>query len=382
MTGDSIVLTAPVERTARTTLLEGMFDLEPADTATTTVAALPVADLNGRDWQIGLIVGPSGSGKTQAASAAFGGLLRTGYDWSPVRAVVDEMPADAPMKQITEVLSSVGFSSPPAWLRPFHTLSNGEQFRVEIARGLLEAPETLVVDEFTSVVDRTVAKVASHATQKAVRRRGQRMVAVSCHYDIVEWLQPDWTFNTATSHLTWGSVQPRPGVEVTIRRGAHDDWRAFSRHHYLSSSLNRSSRILLATVDDRPAAFCAVLPQPNAHFRNGYRIHRIVTLPDYQGVGVGRALLDRTAAALAACGKKVFITTTHPGLVASLNRSGQWALRRKAGRASRHHPKQIIKAATNRNTAGFRYIGPADRNIALLLTGGALTLPAETHPAT
>jgi ABC-type ATPase with predicted acetyltransferase domain len=35
------------------------------------------------------------------------------------------------------------------------------------------------VDEFTSVVDRQVAKVASHTVQKAVRRQSRQLVAVT-----------------------------------------------------------------------------------------------------------------------------------------------------------------------------------------------------------
>ncbi len=92
---------------------------------------------------------------------------------------------------------ALGFSSPPAWLRPFHLLSNGEQFRVTLARALAEMPELAVVDEFTSVVDRTVARIGSGAISRAVRRSGRRLVAVTCHYDVLPWLEPDWVLDMA-----------------------------------------------------------------------------------------------------------------------------------------------------------------------------------------
>ena len=60
------------------------------------------------------------------------------------------------------------------WLRPFHVLSNGEQFRATIARALAESAkgrELVVIDEFTSVVDRTVAQIGSAAIAKTIRRR-------------------------------------------------------------------------------------------------------------------------------------------------------------------------------------------------------------------
>lgn len=70
-------------------------------------------------------------------------------------------------------------------------LSNGEKFRVEMAWLLLEGGEQIIADEFTSVVDLQVAQIRSHAAQRFVRRHARRFVAVTCHYDVVEWLQPD-----------------------------------------------------------------------------------------------------------------------------------------------------------------------------------------------
>jgi hypothetical protein len=60
----------------------------------------------------------------------------------------------------------------------------------------------VVVDEFTSVVDRQIAKVGALAFGKAWRRnKGHKAVLLSCHYDIIEWLQPDWVYNIDTNEL-------------------------------------------------------------------------------------------------------------------------------------------------------------------------------------
>ena len=56
--------------------------------------------------------------------------------------------------------------------------------------------ELFVFDEFTSVVDRNVAKVGSFAMQKAIRKTNKKFIAVSCHDDIEDWLLPDWVFDT------------------------------------------------------------------------------------------------------------------------------------------------------------------------------------------
>lgn len=85
----------------------------------------------------------------------------------------------------------------PVWLKPYNVLSNGEKMRVDLARALLEK-DFVVFDEFTSVVDRQVAKVACIAVNKAVKKTNKKFIAVSCHKDIIEWLQPDWIFDTDT----------------------------------------------------------------------------------------------------------------------------------------------------------------------------------------
>lgn len=43
---------------------------------------------------------------------------------------------DRPIKEITGLFTAVGFSSPPSWARPYRVLSNGEQFRCDLAPAL------------------------------------------------------------------------------------------------------------------------------------------------------------------------------------------------------------------------------------------------------
>lgn len=375
----SIQLTTPITRSARTVQLEGMFDLGESTASVVELAVFPMERLAERPWNIGLIVGPSGCGKTQTARRAFADHWPDPFEWAHDRAVVDEMPPNCGVKEIVEVLSSVGFSSPPAWLRPYHILSNGERFRVEVARALLERRDVTVVDEFTSVVDRTVAQVASHAVQKAVRRREQQLVAVTCHYDVEDWLQPDWRYDPSNGEFEWRCLQPRPRVNVELTRGVHADWNAFRQHHYLSHEMNRSSRVVIGKVNGIPAVLCAVLPLPHKT-PNLYRIHRIVTMPDFQGIGVGGRVLDAIAGGLVACGKRPLITTSHPAFVASLNRSPLWGLARKPSRSS---IGTITiggfnnSVARDRNTAGFTYVGPANIELGRLLAGGALQVTAK-----
>lgn len=153
-------------------------------------------DLN-FDWQIGLIVGNSGTGKTTIAKEMFVDFYITTFDYK-MDSIIDDMPEDKGIDEIVRTFNSVGFSTPMSWLKPYSVLSNGEKMRVDLASALLSNKETIVFDEFTSVVDRNIAKIGSLAIQKAIRKSNKKFIAVGCHFDVEEWLQPDWIFNTNT----------------------------------------------------------------------------------------------------------------------------------------------------------------------------------------
>ncbi len=147
------------------------------------------------DWQIGLIVGSSGTGKSTIAKQLFSNAYITKFKYL-AETILDDMPKESSVEDITKVFNSVGFSSPTSWLKPYDVLSNGEKMRVDLARCLLENRDLIVFDEFTSVVDRTVAQIGSFSMQKAIRKTNKKFIAVTCHYDVNDWLLPDWIFDT------------------------------------------------------------------------------------------------------------------------------------------------------------------------------------------
>lgn len=152
-------------------------------------------DIEGVDWNVGLIVGSSGTGKSTIAKECFDKNYIKGFDYS-ASSVIDDMPKNKSLKEIEKAFTSVGFASPPSWLKPYSVLSNGEKMRTDLARSILEERDIIVFDEFTSVVNREVAKTSSYAIAKAVRKQGKKFVAVACHRDIIEWLEPDWIYDT------------------------------------------------------------------------------------------------------------------------------------------------------------------------------------------
>jgi ABC-type molybdenum transport system ATPase subunit/photorepair protein PhrA len=360
--GKVIKRTVDIERTPRVKQLEGIFDVPPSKRSEHEWRIDFTLD---KPWQIGLIVGPSGSGKTTLAHELFGDRIVSGWPWPKNQSIVDGFPAGMSIHDITALLSSVGFSSPPSWTKPFHVLSNGEQFRVTLARTLAEAPELAVVDEFTSVVDRTVAQIGSHALAKTVRAGNRRFVAVSCHYDIEEWLQPDWKYDTASGKFLWRSLRRRPEIQLSIRRCGPDLWPLFARHHYLNRNLHRAAKCFLGEVNGQPACFASVIHNPHKG-KGWWREHRTVCLPDFQGVGLGNALSEFVASLFVGTGKEFRSTTTHPAMIRHRRKSPLWELIRapelSAAPMGGYVPAR--SAAWDRPTAGFRFVGSANREAA------------------
>ena len=163
-------------------------------------------DIEGKEWNVGLIVGGSGTGKSTIANV-FGDNFMV-YDYKS-QAVIDDMPEGKSIKDITKAFTSVGFASPPSWLKPYEVLSNGEKMRCDLANCILQEKETIIFDEFTSVVNREVAKTGSFAISKAVRKMNKKFIAVGCHSDIIEWLEPDWIYNTDEQRFFFAQINTK-----------------------------------------------------------------------------------------------------------------------------------------------------------------------------
>jgi hypothetical protein len=356
-----IEVASAIVRSSRVMQAEGIFDIPPAEKSHLRWKVhLPLEE---KPWHVGLIVGASGCGKSTIARRAWPELIDRRFEWPADRSLLDSFPREMSVKDIIELLSSVGFSSPPSWLRPFGVLSNGEQFRVTMARLLAESAELAVMDEFTSVVDRTVAQIGSHALQKTVRRRGQRFVAVTCHEDVEQWLQPDWVYRPAERSFAWRELQRRPAIELTINRVHHSAWQLFKHHHYLTADLHRAATCFCAFWKGRPVAFHSWLPFLGKlkDSRQARRGHRTVCLPDYQGCGIGAELCAFTASMWTGLGLRAFSNTGHPAEIRSRLRDKRWKCIREPSMTAPDggvKRNQDMKRASMRLTASFEWRGP------------------------
>lgn len=278
------------------------------------------------NFSIGLIVGASGSGKSTMLEL-FGEDHE--LEWDHNKAVCSHFDNATDAK---DRLSSVGFNNIKDWMKPFHVLSNGQKFRVELARKI---KSNAVIDEFTSVVDRQVAQSCSHALQRYIRQKEfKNIVFCSCHYDIIEWLQPDWVYDTEARKLTFRESLRRPEIKIELHPCSTKEWAKFRDHHYLSSVLLSSARCWIATWNDTIVGFTSAISMPSGTVKNAWRGHRTVVLPEFQGLGIGVRLTDAMAEMMTLSGKVFYSRASHYRMGMYRNRSPYWEATVANGRPS------------------------------------------------
>ena len=318
-----------VERDGFTEVASNAFDYEFTGRTEFETWAMP--DIP-EDFGVGVIVGDSGTGKSLLLKD-FGEPIDD-VKWDKRKAIIShfETPEEA-----MEKMMSVGLNSIPTWMKPYRVLSMGERYRATVARTI---DNGVVYDEFTSVVDRDTARSLSRSLRRLIDEKGlEKIVVATCHEDIIEWLQPDWVFNTNTGELSVGRSLRQPSIEIQIWRGDLSFWGMFMHHHYLSHRINPASRCYVATWDNRIVGFCAVLPFPST-IKGAWRGHRTVILPKFQGLGIGVRLSDAVGEILLKEGKRYFSRTAHP-------RMGQYRENSTLWRAT---TKNLVYRTDNRGT--------------------------------
>jgi ABC-type lipoprotein export system ATPase subunit/GNAT superfamily N-acetyltransferase len=269
-----------------------------------------------------LIVGTSGSGKSTILRS-LGELRQPVVDNN--RNTIENFTTP---ERGEELLLACGLRTIPTWFRSPATLSNGEYHRFEMAISLDQGLGT--VDEFTSVVDRDTAKSLALSIRKFYDRRGttEPLYIASCHRDIVDWLDPDWVYDTDLQKLdNRRSLLPvgrRPPITLTIRSTTPDYWRYFSKYHYLDTRMSRSVHCYVGLIGDKPVAFHAAIHSTNRDIHSYWRGHRTVVLPEFQGMGIGTAFSDAIAEMYVSRGMRYFSKTAHPSFGEHREKSPLW----------------------------------------------------------
>ena len=353
MPSSKFVIKSETSNSFKANKVKSMFDCDMDFVKKEFDVNIPIENVH---WNVGLIVGASGTGKTTIAKNVFNNFkFFDGFEWVG-QSIVDDFGDKHSAKEITEILSKVGFASPPDWLKPFHVLSNGQKMRAELARLILDSEEPFIYDEFTSVVDRQVACIGSAAIQKFIRKQNKQFIAVSCHYDIEQWLEPDWVFDCNKMEFSRRSLR-RPEIKCNIRKANQSEWKQFMDFHYLSHEHNNSSHKYICEIGSEPVAWCSVLHFPHPHVKNMKRIHRIVVKPDYQGIGLGAKFMSEIATKYKKEKNRISLVTSSPAFIHGLKNSKNWIMTRKPSRLQNTAKSGILAGSTSdaRLTATFEF---------------------------
>ena len=147
------------------------------------------SNLHDLDFNILVITGASGKGKSTFLKE-FKGYNTNAKSYDSTKAIVSNFSTPT---EASEKLSAVGLNSMPVWCRPRNVLSVGEGFRADLA---LNIDDYTIFDEFTSTIDRNVAKSTCNSIQKYIRNKNiTNVVFCSCHKDYIPFLKPDYVID-------------------------------------------------------------------------------------------------------------------------------------------------------------------------------------------
>lgn len=306
-------------------------------------------------FNVGLIVGASGSGKTTLAKHIWGNNIFVDV-LDPHKPVIDQFPEAWSYDDCAKALCGVGLTSVPCWIRPANTLSNGQRARAECALQMARQDGFIVLDEWTSVVDRTVAKVMSHCVAKHARKTGQKIILLSCHYDVLEWLNPDWVIDCNKQEyidrrLLCRDYKRSEQINFEIRETDKSAWRYFSRYHYLSEEypggFTKTYGMFEGNNQIGFQCFANYVPH-----RKGTKMilhsNRVVIHPDYCGFGLGLRMTNACSEHLSAQGYEIMAKFSSVPMYNARIKSDQWVL----NDVMRHH--KIVVGGNMKRRKGFR----------------------------
>ena len=264
-----------------------------------------------------LIVGTSGSGKSTI-------LKKCGIDkeifFDTENNIIDNF---SNYENAEKFLLSAGLRSVPTWFKSIDKVSNGEKHRAEVALSLDRGINC--IDEFTSVVDRNTAKSLSVALRKGFDKGDiDTLFIASCHSDIVEWLQPDYIYDTDMQKFTKKDLLRRPDINIEIVASSYEDWIYFKKHHYLDTNMSKSVHCYTAYIDNMKVGFLSIIHGCGRDIKSYWRESRLVVLPEFQGLGIGKALSNTIAKEYISRGLRYFSKTSHPSMGEYRNNSDEW----------------------------------------------------------
>lgn len=100
----------------------------------------------------------------------------------------------------------------------------------------------------------------------------------------------------------------------------------FRKYHYLNTDLHQAANQYIGMIGNELVCHTGIINLPMQKGKK--RVHRLVVLPDYQGIGIGTKFIKTVAEDITKQGLELNLTTTTPSIVHALSKSNDWILSR------------------------------------------------------
>lgn len=185
--------TSSVERTPRVLEVAEGFGLGLSDKEFTVYENL---DLEVRPGDVVYITGQSGSGKSLLLRELARQIRLEGGSVTDLEEIdLEQVPVIESIGKSTYeaagILAKAGISDAWIYIRKPSELSDGQRYRLKLAKVMDSDADVWVADEFGAVLDRVTAKAVAFSMAKVARRLGKTLIVATTHTDLIEELAPD-----------------------------------------------------------------------------------------------------------------------------------------------------------------------------------------------
>lgn len=124
----------------------------------------------------------------------------------------------------------------------------------------------------------------------------------------------------------------------------------------MNTDINNSSHCYIGYINNNPVCFFSVLHFPHPKIKNFKKGHRLVVLPDYQGLGIGHIFSTSIADMYKKQGYRFIITSSTKSLFKQRKNDKRWIVTRHS---RTKNSKGVLKNTTSNNkyTYSYEYIG-------------------------
>ncbi len=182
-----------VERTPRVLEIAEAFGLGLSDKKFVIYDGL---QLEIRDTDVIYINGQSGSGKSLLLRDLVRQMRGEGRRVADLNEIeLDDRPVIEQLGKNTNdaayLLARAGISDAWIYIRKPSELSDGQRYRLKLAKVMETDADVWAADEFGAVLDRVTAKAIAMSVQKVARERGKSLIVATTHTDLEAELAPN-----------------------------------------------------------------------------------------------------------------------------------------------------------------------------------------------